>query len=127
VDNPCDAANQSKSSVGCEYWALNLDNIMNGACFAAYVTNTWTTPIKIHVDYNGQALPVEQFTKIPTGQGASLTYAPYTAAAGLAPGAVAILFLSQTPQFPPPIGEPCPQGITTAVTVDPAVHGTGVG
>jgi hypothetical protein len=127
VDNPCDAATQSKSSVGCEYWSLNLDNILPGACFAAYVTNTWSTPIHIHVDYDGMQLPVEQFIKIPTGMGAQLTYQPYSDAAGLAPGQVAILFLSQSPQFPPPLGEPCPQGITPALNVDPAVHGTGLG
>ena len=101
---------------------------MPGACFAAYVTNNWTTPIHIQVDYGGATLPVEQFTKIPTGQGMQLTYAPYTSAAGLAPGNVAILFLSQVPgEWGPPIGEPCPAGITPAVMADPAVHGTGLG
>jgi hypothetical protein len=128
IADTCGAAVQSKSSVGCEYWALNLDNILPGACFAAYVANNWTTPIHIQVDYQGTTLPVDSFTSIPTGQGSALTYAPYTTATGLAPGQVAIVFLSQaTGELGPPLGEPCPTGITPAVTVDPAVHGTGLG
>ena len=116
VQDPCIAANQSKSSVGCEYYALNLDNILAGACFAAYVTNNWTAPIHIKVDYQGQTLPVDTFTKLPTGQGSQLTYAPYTSGAGLAPGNVAILFLAQLAgEWAPPLGEPCPTGITPAV------------
>lgn len=128
VSDPCEAAKQGKSTYGCEYWALTTDNIMPGACFAAFVTNTWSVPIHIKVDRNGADLPVSQFIKIPTGQGAQLTYAAYDEAAGLAPGNVAILFLSQTPQFPPPIGNACPPGIVTAQeNVDSAVHGTGIG
>ncbi len=126
VTDPCDAANQSNSTYGCEYWAVNLDNILPGACFAAYVTNTWTTPVHISVDYLGNALPVEQFVTIPSGHGSAMTYTPYTTATGLLPGQVAILFLSQTPQLPF-VGAPCPTGITTAITTDPAVHGTGLG
>jgi hypothetical protein len=128
VADPCDAAKQSKSSVGCEYWALGLDSIMFGACYAAYVTNTWTVPIKIQVEHGGNPLPVAQFTKIPVGQGAQLTYSPYDDAVGLAPGNVAILFLAQSANQPgPPLGQPCPPGITPALMIDPAVHGTGLG
>ena len=127
VSDTCEAARQSKSSLGCEYWALNLDNIMPGACFAAYVTNTWTTPIHIQVEHDGKALAVDQFIKVPSGQGSQLTYGSYSAAQGLAPGQVAILFLAQTPQLPAPFGGPCPADITTAITTDPAVHGTGFG
>ena len=128
VDNPCDAATQSKSSVGCEYWAVNLDHILFGSCFAAYVTNTWTTPVHIKVDLDGQALPIAQFARIPSGQGSQIKYDAYDETAGLAPGNVAILFLAQQPNiFGPPIAEPCPAGITPALAADGAVHGTTVG
>jgi IgGFc binding protein len=128
VTDPCDAAVQSKSSVGCEYWSLNLDNILPGACFAAYVANNWTTPIHIQVDYQAMPLDVGSFTYVVTGQGAQFMGTPYTDAAGLLPGEVAILFLSQAPgQLGPPFGEPCPTGVTPAVSADPAVHGTGLG
>jgi hypothetical protein len=128
IGDPCQAAVDAKSSVGCEYWAVNLDNILPGACFAAYVANNWTTPLHIAVDYQGMQLPVDTFVKIPQGQGSALTYSDYASTTGLAPGQVAILFLAQaTGEFGPPLGEPCPTGITPALATDPAVHGTGLG
>ena len=118
----------AEPSIGCEYWAVNLDNILPGACFAAYVTNNWTTPIHIKVDYDGKQLPVASFTYVVTGQGAQFSGTPYDDTTGLAEGNVAILFLAQAPgEFGPPLGEPCPTGVTTAVSADPAVHGTGIG
>jgi hypothetical protein len=125
--DPCIAAESAKTSFGCEYWAMNLDDIMFGACFAAYVVNTWSAPIHIQVEYAGMQLPIAQFARIPTGQGAQLTYAPYDPVVGLPSGQVAILFLAQTPQLPAPVGCACPAGITTALAIDPAVHGTGIG
>jgi IgGFc binding protein len=128
VGDPCAAAVQSQSSIGCEYWAVNLDNILPGACFAAYVTNNWTAPIHIQADYQGKSLPVASFTYVVTGQGATFAGTPYDATAGLPVGNVAILFLAQAPgEFGPPLGEPCPTGVKTAVSADPAVHGTGIG
>ena len=94
IDDPCLAAEQSKSSYGCDYWSLETDLIPEGAgaCFAAFLANTWTVPVHIDVEYNGQSLPTSAFTYIPQGQGQALTYTPYDSAAGLAPGQVAILF-----------------------------------
>ena len=42
-DDPCGAATASKSSYGCDYWALRPDviNAVEGSCFAAFVANTW--------------------------------------------------------------------------------------
>ncbi len=127
VTDPCTDAANAKAAYGCDYWALNLDNILPGACYAAFITNTSQNPVQLNVDYKGQPLQVDQFARVPNGQGANLQYLPYDKANGLQPGAVAILFLAQSPQLPPPVGEACPKGITPAITVDPAVHGTGIG
>jgi len=62
-------------------------------CFAAFVANTGPDAAHITVRYQGGELPVASFTKIPAGTGASLTYNDYDAAAGLAPGKVAVVFL----------------------------------
>jgi hypothetical protein len=99
IDNPCEAAKLSSSSYGCDYWALKTDIISDalGACYAAFVANTWSSPVKIQVERNGQVLPVESFARIPSGQGLNLQYAPYDPIAGLPPGEVAILFLSREP------------------------------
>jgi len=120
--DPCVEAAAQKSSYGCDFWALKTDIITegSGACFAAFITNTWDTPVHINVTYDGQSLQTANFARIPVGQGGSLTYDPYDAAAGLAPGEVAILFLSRGNGSLPA----CP---IPAAVQDVAVYGTGRG
>jgi IgGFc binding protein len=124
IDNPCEAAEVSKSSYGCDYYSLETDLILDGAgaCFAAFVANTWSVPVHINVEYNGQQLPTANFTRIPQGQGQGLQYAPYDAAAGLPVGEVAILFLSRAIN-----GALIDCPVAPAVSIDAAVHGTGRG
>jgi len=122
--NPCEAAELSRSSYGCEYWALKtaLLDEAKGACFAAYVANTWSTPVKINVDYAGQVLDVSKFAYVPKGQGSAITYEPYDAANGLGVGEVAILFLARN-KTGFVIDCPKPAAITTEV----GVSNTGMG
>jgi hypothetical protein len=122
--NPCDAAELSKSSYGCEYWALKtaLLDQAKGACFAAYVANTWTTPVKINVDYDGQSLDVATFAYVPKGQGSGIMYEPYDAANGLGIGEVAILFLARN-KFGNVINCPKP----AALDIEAGVSNTGLG
>ncbi len=120
--NACQNATDTKQSIGCEYFATDMEQNNSGACFAAYIANTWNTPVKIEVAFGGQTLPIASFARIPSGQGAGLTYAAYDAATGLPPGEVAILFLSQG-SFS---GVTCP----TAPALDDAaasIAGTGIG
>ncbi len=121
----CDAAAANKSSIGCEYYSVDPDIIDEGtgACFAAYVANTWGAPITITVDRDGQSLPIDGFARVPSGAGQSITYAPLTGGM-LPPNQVAILFLARYGA----VLTSCPSGITPAVTAtDAAVHGTGYG
>ncbi len=124
IDDPCEAAKLSSSSLGCDYWALKTDIINEalGACFAAFVANTWTSPVKIQVDYQGATLPIANFARIPSGQGQGLQYAPYDPAVGLPPGEVAILFLARD-QFGFLPDCPAPAALTT----DGGIFGTGRG
>jgi hypothetical protein len=126
INDPCQAAEVSKSSYGCDYWSLKTELISEGAgaCFAAFVANTWGTPVHLQVEYQGQSLSVADFTRIPQGQGQSLTYAPYDAVAGLPPGEVAILFLAQGPNFGS-FMPACP--VPPAFPDEAAVTGTGLG
>ena len=122
----CGAARQAKSTYGCDFYTMNLDTEVgdaSGGCYAAFVANTWTTPIHLAVERAGKALDVAQFARLPQGKGGSIAYLPYDPGAGLAPGQVAILFLAHgTPLWP----MTCPQGITPAVTYDTSLHGTGL-
>jgi hypothetical protein len=94
----CDVAVANKSSVGCEYYAIDPDTDVT--CFAAYIVNTWSTPVTISVDFDGTALDVAQIGRIPTGTGKSITYAPLPNRQ-LPPGKVAILFLAGVQQWCP--------------------------
>jgi len=108
---PCEASELLKSSEGCEYYAVKSELIdaAAGSCFAAFVANTSEQPVKLNVEYNGQVLPVANFTRIPQGQGQNIVYQPYDANVGLPVGEVAILFLSRGPGgFP---NCPAPAGI----------------
>jgi hypothetical protein len=100
----CQAAVDNKQSVGCEYYATDMDQNGPDLCFAAFVANTWTTPAHITVELAGTSLSPGIFARIPSGAGPSLTYAAYDPVAGLAPGEVAILFLAGTAGS----GAPCP-------------------
>lgn len=123
-DTPCEAAKKAQSSEGCEFWAVKTGLIAeaNGACFATFVANPGDQPVKIEVEYDGQILPIANFARIPTGQGANIVYSPYDANVGLPAGEVAILFLSRGPGgFPT-----CPQNLA-AITQETAVTNTGRG
>ncbi|MCB9751641.1 MAG: hypothetical protein H6713_16840 [Myxococcales bacterium] len=91
--DPCEAAEQSKSSIGCEYYATMMHTFEDNPCFAAFVANTWDAPAHLEVEYEGQSLPVGDFTYLPDGVGPNLVYDPYDDVGGLQPGEVAILFL----------------------------------
>jgi hypothetical protein len=100
--NACEAAEKNQSSVGCDYYATDMDVSRPELCFAAIVANTWSSPAKLQVEYQGRLLPVAQFTRIPSGSGPSLGYAPYDPDLGVPPGEVAILFLSGDSDADPP-------------------------
>jgi IgGFc binding protein len=120
--NACQAAVNNKQSVGCEYYATQMDQYGGPTvCFVAFVANTWNTAVHINVDFNGQALSVGNFAKIPSGFGQSLTYQPFNAQAGLAPGQVAILFLGGTQGANPECPAP------TAMGTAGMLQGTGIG
>ncbi len=124
----CDSATANKSTIGCEYYSVDPDIIKEGlgACYAAYIANTWDAPITINVERGGVSYNPTTFARVPSGTGLNLTYAPLPNGQ-LAPGQVAILFLSHLAPSDPLADIPCPTGITPALSDDAAIHGTGTG
>jgi hypothetical protein len=116
----CTAAEANSRSVGCDYYATLMDTQTTGYCFAVFVANTWTSPAHIEVEYNGQILNTQSFTRIPSGSGPSLTQGTYDAAQGVPPGEVAILFLGGTQGAAPN----CP---VTPASASAVMSGTGIG
>jgi hypothetical protein len=87
-----------------------MDQTFANHCFAAFVANTWSTPVHINVSFEGTPYSnVENFTRIPSGSGNNVTYGMYDPTNGLPPGQVAIVFLSGTPSS----SVPCPAPTAT--------------
>ena len=118
-EDACTAAESNHRSVGCDYYATAMDVEIESYCFAAFVANTWTSPVHINVSYRGQALSPASFARIPVGAGPGLTYSNYDPVAGLPPHEVAILFLGGSSGAPPlcPVTTPAPTA---------GVNGTGI-
>jgi hypothetical protein len=118
--NACAAAESSHRSIGCEYYATSMETFSPGFCFAAFVANTWNAPAHIDVSYQDVPLDVASFARLPVGSGSALNYPAYDPVAGLAPGEVAVLFLTGQSGGAPY----CPVPAAVASTV---IAGTGIG
>ena len=126
VDTPeCGAAAENEASYGCDFFSLRLDTVYGGGCFAMMIANAGDTPAHLTLERAGIAFDVASFARVPKGQGTALTLEPFDAAAGLAAGEVALLFLSHAPGESEVFAPPCP--ITPAAPGDPPVRGTGRG
>lgn len=129
--NACEVAAREPSSMGCEFYATPMDSYefiidVEYACFTAIVVNTSAARARIGVSYAGNALPVASFARVAASVAHDLELAPYDEAEGLAPGGVAILFLTGRAQDPGLKEAPgsCP---VEAAVPDAAFEGTGIG
>lgn len=130
----CEAASKTQGSIGCDYYAPDPPFYANGTgpsgyfgtCYAVFLANTWSRPVKITVERDGQTYDATQFGRIPKGQGASTVYDTIPAT-GLPPNEVAVLFLSHQPGAKHELGSPLTCPVTPAVTVDAAIQGSGNG
>ena len=114
-----DAAKANKSSVGCDYYAMNPVFFSGGSCFAAFVANTWGAPVKVTVDRGGTNYNVANFGFLSSGNGQSITYTPLVN--GTIPaGQVGLLMLNKDG------GLGCPNNLATATT-GAQFAGTGTG
>lgn len=121
---PCEAAAQQKSTVGCEFFSVTTPVIFGsrGGCFAAMVANTWTSPISIGLEYAGETADAAAFTYRPEGSG-TLSYEPLTDGQ-LQPGELGVIFLSQY-NSGDPLRVACPKPSWRNASTQ--VSGSGVG
>jgi hypothetical protein len=126
----CEAAAANNSSVGCDYYGVDMDAAMGppmDACYTMFVANVSRASVHMQVNWNGLSLNLAQYAKLPQGTGTSLTYGAYDPVAGLAPGEVAIIFLAYAPggggPFMPNVTCPVP----AAVGTDAQISGNGFG
>ena len=82
---------------GCEFYATAMDQFEAGTAASwCRSANTWTSASHLTVMYTAPRCPSRTSRGSRRARGPSLTYGAYNAATGLAPGQVAILFLSGT-------------------------------
>jgi hypothetical protein len=79
--------------------SASVSESINGACFAAYLTNISDAPVRIQVERASEQLDVQRFARVPRGGGASITYEKLPGGL-LPPNEVAILFLMHTDASP---------------------------
>jgi hypothetical protein len=131
--DPCQAAEANHSSVGCEYYAVDMDAAMGpplDACYTVFVANVSRAPVHMQMEWNGAPIDLGRWARLPTGPGASLASGPFDPVAGLPPGQVAIVFLAYAPSGIPPFGGnvACPAAIGgAAIGGDAQIPGTGLG
>jgi IgGFc binding protein len=121
----CTSAELSKGSIGCSFWTLPPEEarLGLGSCYTAMITNTWDRPVAISAELGNAPLDISRSTYTAEVVDRNVTYTPLTGP--LAPGGVAIVFLSQgsgegaTEEF-----TPCPPNIVPALAEDPLSHGT---
>jgi hypothetical protein len=127
--NGCAAAENNHASVGCDYYAVDMDAAdgpPRDACFAVFVANTSRGQAHIDVDWGGQGIDLSKYAKLPNGTGQALTYGNYDPSTGLAPGQVAILFLAYAPGGSPLMPNVnCP--VPAAIGTDAQIGGNGIG
>ena len=125
----CEAAENNNSSIGCEYYAVDMDAAQgppHDACFAVFIANTSQGQAHMNIDFNGSYINLAQYAKIPQGQGQNLTYGAYDPSTGLAPGQVAIVFLAYAPAGSPLMGNvKCP--VPAAIGTEAQIPGNGIG
>src|SRR5205823_643726 len=83
-EDSCMAAEANNSSVGCDYYAVDMDAASGpprNACYAVFVANTSKVPAHITAEWKGQPIDLGQFAKLPIGQGQGLMYGGGAAAA----------------------------------------------
>jgi hypothetical protein len=110
----CQAAAASKSSIGCDYYAIPPDAWTHGSCFAAFVANNWSSDMKVTLTYKGNTIDATPYSYLPKGSGTSITYQAIPST-GIPAGSMAIVFINQQPssdQFY--VG--CPAGTKIAIT-----------
>lgn len=96
---PCLIAAESRSSVGCEYYAVDMDGAFaaRNGCFVAFVANTSDKPAHVAVEWGGEEIDLAEHARIPKGSGRKLQYGGFDPSVGIPPGEVAILFLAGVP------------------------------
>jgi hypothetical protein len=123
----CEAAAKSKGTVGCSFVAPtpSFQPRIGPPCFAVFLANAWSRPIKISVRRGAQAFDVTKFGRVASDNPDPKSWAPVPAE-GLPVGQVAVLFMSSDPSSTN-AGSSLACPVPPAIGSSTAVPGTGKG
>jgi len=124
----CDAAAKSKGNVGCDFVAAtpSFYPSITPPCFAVFLANNWSKPVKINVTRGGASYDITSFGRIPTSGSTDANAWPTVPSSGLPQGQVAVLFMSSDPSSSNAgFALKCP--VNQAVAGGTAVSGSGKG
>jgi hypothetical protein len=130
----CDAAAANKSSIGCDYYTLPADGWSTtwnsggaaGSCFAAFVTNNWSTDMNVTLVWKGTTINGNNYAYLPQGSGSSITYTKIPST-GIPPNSMAIVFLNYYAGGQGDYHVQCPASVQAAVqNEDMVIHQTAV-
>ena len=110
----CQAAGASKSSIGCDYYAIPPDAWTHGSCFAAFVANNWGSDMKVTLHYKGSTIDATPYSYVPKGSGTSITYQAIPST-GIPAGGMAVVFINQVASSDI-YYVACPSGVKVAIT-----------
>ncbi len=91
----CESAAASQGSIGCSFYAVPPDvpEQSETSCWAAFVANTWTTPVTVTAELGGAPLDISKSIYRANVQGEKVHYERIDGA--LPPGELGIVFLAQ--------------------------------
>lgn len=100
----CDTAVSRGASTGCEFVTVrpsswNEDESGSASCFAAFVANTWGTPVRVEAEFAGTSLDLQQAGRIVRTSGDKVTYEPFSGE--LQPDEIVVLFLEHADLLKP--------------------------
>ncbi|AKU93857.1 hypothetical protein AKJ09_00521 [Labilithrix luteola] len=117
----CLAAEVSKGSTGCAFYAVAPDDLV-GACYAALVANTWDQPATLTGEWDGKPLDISQsIYDVKKNADGTETYTRIDGP--LAPGQMGVVFLAQSSVD---TQTPCPAGVKSALDGPVTKKGTSI-
>ncbi len=97
----CESASNAQGSVGCSFWTTPADTIRasQGSCFAAFIANTWNTPVAVEAAFGDTPLDLSKsIYRAVVNDDRSVQYQPIEGP--IPPGEIGIVFLAESGQIP---------------------------